>query len=383
MKEIEHIKLGSLVDTRSPFEKNGELHHTHLTGVTAPYQFKTIPQTQWKHYTQRNQDGNSGCTSYSSSTIYEANTGLVVSARPPYANRPNKPQEGAIPAVMADLWIHPGTTSESLCPSDNLTESQINVPFTGTLPYEIQNKIIINVKDINELAESIDTYKAIAIDIAISWPEWTNSKGSPKYIPGSIVVGGHQMAGIQPMIYNGKSGIMCQQSWGKDAYSINNNGWVFFDQDFLFYRGTGALAYIFRPSIPTNPIVTLTRDSDNGVETLGRLSYGSFSCDTLERPWKNNQVNISCIPKGSYNVVWSFSSNPSLGWTYEVQKVPGRSGIRIHQGNFVSNSEGCILLGNGRKDINNDNQPDVLSSVATLSKFNTLMNKQSFTLIVK
>src|ERR1035437_2912177 len=42
---------------------------------------------------------------------------------------------------------------------------------------------------------------------------------------------------------------------------------------------------------------TLTRNSDNGVETLGTLQLNNFTCKTLERPNKNNQPNISCIPK--------------------------------------------------------------------------------------
>jgi len=89
--------------------------------------------------------------------------------------------------------------------------------------------------------------------------------------------------------------------------------------------------------------------------TLGFLeisSAPSFSHHllTLELPFRDNQKNISCIPKGTYECVRVY--NRAIGFpprripiTYEVKDVPGRSGILFHAGNFVSNTQGCILLG--------------------------------------
>jgi len=133
---------------------------------------------------------------------------------------------------------------------------------------------------------------------------------------------------------------------------------------------------------PSSPIVELTRTSDDGKETRGTLTYGTFSCDTLERPWLANQRNISCIPKGTYQCKWAFKGN-SLAFHFLVQNVPNRSGIFIHQGNYVTDSEGCILLGRGWGDVNHDGEQDVLSSRVTLASFEQLLNKQPFTLVIK
>lgn len=127
-------------------------------------------------------------------------------------------------------------------------------------------------------------------------------------------------------------------------------------------------------------IVTLTRQNDNGIETLGDLVYNDFKCKTLELSWKENQSNISCIPLGTYECKYTFSLK--LGWTYEVLNVHNRSGIRIHKGNYFFNVTGCILLGSGYSDINSDKQTDVINSISTLKEFEQLLNKQPFFLII-
>lgn len=129
-------------------------------------------------------------------------------------------------------------------------------------------------------------------------------------------------------------------------------------------------------------VVTLTRYSDNGVQTIGTLTYKDFKCDTLELAWKDNQKNISCIPKGLYTVKQSFSPK-FMKNVYQVQNVFNRSGILLHKGNFFFDIQGCILLGSGFSDINKDGQMDVLNSTVIVSKFESIMQGKSFTLIIK
>lgn len=139
---------------------------------------------------------------------------------------------------------------------------------------------------------------------------------------------------------------------------------------------------------PTNTLVTLKRFSDDGKQALGDLSYGSFNCKTLERPWKNNQSNISCIPTGVYECKYTFSPR-LLKYTYEILNVPNRTGIRLHSGNYAFKLNGkpdiygCILLGNGYNDINGDSVKDIINSRVTISLFEKCMNKKPFTLIIK
>lgn len=129
------------------------------------------------------------------------------------------------------------------------------------------------------------------------------------------------------------------------------------------------------------PTVTIKRTSDNGVEILGTLTTGTFTCKTLERPWLGNQHNISCIPLGQYNCVLSHLSTMNIS-AYELQDVNGRSGIFIHPANLVSQLEGCIAIGADYSDINGDKQLDVINSRATFQSFMDLMGGKPFTLIV-
>lgn len=134
--------------------------------------------------------------------------------------------------------------------------------------------------------------------------------------------------------------------------------------------------------IEPTQIVVLTRTVDDGVQTLGELLVGSFSCKTLERPWKGNQVNISCIPKGTYHCSYTFSLS-HLNWTYALQSVPGRSGIRIHSANYYLDLEGCIGLGSEYRNINGDSEVDIINSKITVAAFETYLGKKDFTLIIK
>jgi hypothetical protein len=76
--------------------------------------------------------------------------------------------------------------------------------------------------------------------------------------------------------------------------------------------------------------------------TEGRLECPSgHIVTTLERPDRNNKVNISCIPEGTYEV--HRDTHGRHTW-FKVLDVEGRSFIEIHEGYKVSHSAGCILL---------------------------------------
>lgn len=124
---------------------------------------------------------------------------------------------------------------------------------------------------------------------------------------------------------------------------------------------------------------TLNRIADDGVQTLGTMYFNDFVCNTLEKPYKDNQRGISSIPRGIYECKWTFSPK-FLRYTYEVLNVPNRSAIRIHKGNYFFDIQGCILLGDGYSDLNKDGKQDILNSTVTIKKFEALLNKQTFKL---
>ena len=98
--------------------------------------------------------------------------------------------------------------------------------------------------------------------------------------------------------------------------------------------------------------LTLTRIAKRADYTIGRLEdeNGVKICDTLENTWrdyKGGELKVprkSAVPEGTYPVVvtksWKFGKYLPL-----LVGVPGFEGIRIHSGNTVNDTEGCILVG--------------------------------------
>jgi hypothetical protein len=124
------------------------------------------------------------------------------------------------------------------------------------------------------------------------------------------------------------------------------------------------------------------RRSDQGTE--GILSYPNFKCCTLELPWRDNAKSISCIPAEEYDVELKLSNK--YGRIYWVTKVPDRTGILIHSGNyagdiskgFKSHVMGCILLGKEMGFLGR--QRAILNSRITVREFMEVMNYQPFKL---
>jgi len=79
-------------------------------------------------------------------------------------------------------------------------------------------------------------------------------------------------------------------------------------------------------------------------------TYGVFIgpdgpiCVGLERPYTDGFGRMSYIKAGVYPM--KLTHSPKFGRVLpELFNVPGRSAIRIHAGNDIHDSEGCILTG--------------------------------------
>ena len=126
----------------------------------------------------------------------------------------------------------------------------------------------------------------------------------------------------------------------------------------------------------------LTRISDDGRQTLGHLKLingkKELQLVTLELPWKDNERQKSCIPKGVYEVKLRWS--PKYGTHYHVLNVPNRDLILIHSGNFNKDTKGCILVGKKFADINKDGLLDVAMSRDALNEMLKFFDLDDFTL---
>lgn len=88
----------------------------------------------------------------------------------------------------------------------------------------------------------------------------------------------------------------------------------------------------------------LIRVGSSNRGTFGVLRHGQVPFVlTLERPWLDNKQDVSCIPAGRYRC--RKIRSPKFGNTYEICDVPGRTHVLFHAGNTISDTEGCVLVG--------------------------------------
>lgn len=122
-------------------------------------------------------------------------------------------------------------------------------------------------------------------------------------------------------------------------------------------------AFLFRQAYPSH--------------VAGTLVVGEQLLYTIERPWLDNRSNISCIPAGKYLVKFmARSASGKYRNVWHLQNVPGRSGILIHNGNLVSHSRGCLILGSRTGSLGG--HPAVLGSRGALRKLQSIVGRDDF-----
>jgi len=111
-------------------------------------------------------------------------------------------------------------------------------------------------------------------------------------------------------------------------------------------------------------IVRIAEVPSEGMFGVLKLNETPF-CVTLEREWRENRPNESCIPTGQYTC--SIVNSPRFGVTWEVKNVPGRTNILFHPGNRIDDSLGCIILAQHYGKLHGNLA--VLNSGTTFKKF--------------
>lgn len=109
--------------------------------------------------------------------------------------------------------------------------------------------------------------------------------------------------------------------------------------------------------------LVLTRTLLGDDFTMGQLSIdGRYCCDTLECKDRLLRSDMSleeiksikvygktAIPVGVYEV--AITSSPAFRMVLpRLYDVPGYSGVLIHAGNSVSDTKGCILVGEASRE---------------------------------
>lgn len=114
---------------------------------------------------------------------------------------------------------------------------------------------------------------------------------------------------------------------------------------------------------------------DGGLQGDGGLKP---FCDTLEPPRRNllnggkwdkrlKVKGMTAIPEGRY--LMRFTYSPKFGKRlFQLMDVPLFDGIRIHSGNSVKDTQGCILVGNNTKVGRLENSRAVLFKLEMMLK---------------
>ena len=74
--------------------------------------------------------------------------------------------------------------------------------------------------------------------------------------------------------------------------------------------------------------------------TIGKLMLPDDSLFySLELPWRNNEINVSCIPEGEYIFKRDFTGRQTY---FKVLDVENRTHIEMHPARNTSQLMGCI-----------------------------------------
>lgn len=95
--------------------------------------------------------------------------------------------------------------------------------------------------------------------------------------------------------------------------------------------------------------MTVNRMIFTNKSTIGELWIdGKFVCYTLEDTCRNHKIDkITAIPAGRYQIAIDHSVKFNRDMPHLLD-VPNYEGIRIHWGNKPEDTDGCILVGQGK-----------------------------------
>ncbi len=110
------------------------------------------------------------------------------------------------------------------------------------------------------------------------------------------------------------------------------------------------------------------KNQTSGTVTILIDDKPVFSAVSLERGWRNNKRNESCVPAGEYPLKLEYSPRFKKD-LWELKKVPDRAEAKFHAANYWKQLEGCIALGLRYADINADNYADVVKSKIAMGLF--------------
>lgn len=95
----------------------------------------------------------------------------------------------------------------------------------------------------------------------------------------------------------------------------------------------------------TDWIIYRFEKTDKGTVSVNLVNTGDESFNqfgyNIELPFLDNRRNISCVIGGIYN--FQQIVRPDGSMAIEILNVPNRTHVLAHSGNFMKDTNGCIL----------------------------------------
>lgn len=307
--------LGYAPDPRTGMEKAQDYTDKELVFAT-PLVWVEKPQSKWKHYSIRNQDGSTSCGAQGSSKAYEAMTGVIPSAHPIYRRRSNYPALGMYQQDVGNIWKNLGSTTEELDQSQNVGDDVLDRLVTVETPLKIGGYITItNYTDIDTIAQAMQTNKQVSLLFSFAYSEWTDV---PVNNPKALHNLGHYVCGVDFFLYKGQKCILIDDSWGEFGQFA---GQRIITEDFLKNRCFGAMYFlplvkpIAKPKYHFNKTLRFGMMRDLDVKCLQAiLTYeGFFLAD--ESFHTGNMLQMTCNALKKWQVahnILDFQNEPDV-----------------------------------------------------------------------
>ena len=231
------------------------------TGFIHEELFSAPPAPKWDERTPKqfpifNQDGSSACVAFAVAKIlgidevYEGREFVHLSPRDIYTRRTTQGGGMYLPEAL-DIGRNHGATLESLLPSENKGETEMNDKTGITADtdataqrYKSAGRVALPI-DIDAIAAITTSGKGVLLGHRFDYSEWTDF---PTVDPNSKLTCGHGTAGVDNVLVSGKKYIVMDDSWGPNYAKF---GQRYLSQEWLkarcFYAGY-TINFIYEPT---------------------------------------------------------------------------------------------------------------------------------------
>lgn len=319
------IPNGAAEDPRSPEEKDKDYPHDEMLGAASISQidWKEKPESEWIKLGKREQDGSSSCGGQAGAKALTFFTKEEMSAIL-YVFRKNYPGEGMYLQDIGDILVKIGTGTETLNPSQNLSEAEMNALKTiqgSKTKIDSYYFLPIGQKlDMDLIAKASNKGHPIIILTSFKNSEW---RGIPVINDSEEKLYGHfttQTPGNYTL-YNGEKSSIIDDSTGNWS-TLNDKGQRILTETWLKARCNGLMALVPKTENPKPVLEKFTFPIEYGTK--------SEEVKTLQDILKLEGVMKQSVPStGLYKeitrqAVLKFQVKHNIASPQELAKLNGK-----------------------------------------------------------